>query len=58
MPVTKQEQLRKSARYANSFMDAKRTITQRSFPKDWKPKDPRMNPPLTRLRVPVAFANR
>ena len=58
MPVTKQEQLRNSARYANSFMDAKWTITQRSFPKDWKPKDPRMNPPLTRLRVPVAFANR
>ena len=58
MPVTKQEQLRNSAHYANSFMDDKRTITQRSLTKDWKPKDPRMNPPLTRLRVPVAFANR
>ena len=48
MPRTKMEQLRNAACYANSYMDAKRTITERSFPKDWRPKDPRINPPLRR----------
>ena len=58
MHVSKVNRLRNQARYANAYLDAVRTITKTRFSQDWRPKDPRINPPLKRMRIPVAFAYR
>ena len=49
-------QTKAQVRYAANPLDYKKVIVQRSFQKDWKPRDPRMVYP--RLRQQVAFANR
>ena len=44
-----------NVRYAANPLDYRKMITQRSFDKDWRPKDPRMIMP--RARAVVSFNN-
>ena len=49
-------QERSAVRSAANPMSYRRVITQRSFQKDWRPRDPRVVYP--RMRQRAAFANR
>ena len=51
-----QNAMRAKARYSANYMDYKKVITERSFRKDYRPRDPMVVYP--RLRSRVAFANR
>lgn len=54
--MTPQMKLKNRARYAANPLDYRRVIVQRSFSKNWRPRDPRMN--FIPIRNQVAFANR
>ena len=54
--MNKQNEMRNRAIYSANYLDYKRVITQRSFEKDWRPKDPRVT--YSRLRSRIAFVNR
>ena len=53
---SRQEIFRAKARTAANPLDYKKVITERSFAKDWKPKNPLY--PHQRMRNVVAHANR